>query len=274
MYLFEKKFLASIFFLRTSIQFSTRSPTQIASNGDSSGYATLRKLPISPKACVTNQHQKTAPNIGSMVSSSFRLPPPLTSAANNTTSSPSHESLSSSRTRSLENINSNEKVLPSILSSDISSLIINGDSSTHATHTNKITNLQLLGDTNLSSSTESTNGIPFANENVGTIKQRSPHNQNNLYTSMNTMKRSLPMQFVEQSNTHLSKPSYPITTAIYDNNDRFISTDKVLPSKQLRKSSALSPTQISGRNSSKLTGDTRLQYIEIIKKAKQNKTVR
>jgi hypothetical protein len=68
-----------------------------------------------------------------------------------------------------------------------------------------------LDETNLSSSTESTNGIPFANENIGTIKQRSPFNH---YNTLDTMKRSLPIEFFQQSTT----------TPIYDNNQRF--TDK------------------------------------------------
>ncbi len=189
-----------------------------------------------------------------MATSSFRLPPPLSSTTNNNpNTSPNTESFSSSRTRSLENINSNEeKILPM----DTNPSITNGNSS-HPS--NKLTNLQSLGEANLSSSTESTNGIPFANENVGTIKQRSPHNQNNhLYNpSINTMKRSLPIQFFEQSNTHLLKPTYPMTTAIYDNNERFISTNIVSPNKQLKKPSTLSSTKINGRNSST---DKRLQY--------------
>jgi hypothetical protein len=200
-----------------------------------------------------------------MGTSSFRLPPPLSSTTTNTNSSPSNnESLSSSRTRSLENINSNENILPSTsIEVQTNSSITNGNSSQYTHCSKQLTNLQLLGDANLSSSTESTNGIPFANENVGTIKQRSPHNQNNnLYnTSLDTMKRSLPIQFFEQSNTHLLKTSYPMTTAIYDNNDRFISTNSVSPNKQIRKTSTV-------------TGDQRLQYIEMIKKDKQNKTVK
>jgi hypothetical protein len=161
-----------------------------------------------------------------MATSSFRLPPPLSSTTTtNTNISPNNESLSSSRTRSLENINSNEKKLPIPIDT-------NGN-------TKHINNLQIIGgDANLSSSTESTNGIPFANENVGTIKQRSPHNQNNHFyntsSSLDPMKRSLPIQFFEQSNTHLLKPSYPMTTAIYDNNERFISPRKTLPYKQTK----------------------------------------
>ncbi|CAF0792935.1 unnamed protein product [Adineta steineri] len=261
---------------KPSIQMSHRSPTRVTSNGDSSNYATLRKPPMSPKTSI--HKSKFSSNVSPVGTSSFRLPPPLSSTTanpNSSSSSSNNESLSSIRTRSLENINSNEKTnLPSTslqLDPNLSSTS-NGNSSPYIQHSNKRTNLQLLGDANLSSSTESTNGIPFANENVGTIKQRSPHNQNNnnLYnTSLDTMKRSLPIQFFEQSNTHLLKPSYPMTTAIYDNNDRFIS-----PNKQLRKPINLLPTQINGSNSSTLTGDKRLQYMEILKKDKQNKVVK
>jgi hypothetical protein len=177
-----------------------------------------------------------------MATSSFRLPPPLsstTTTATNSVPSPNNDSLSSSRTRSLENINSDEKKPPSTS--------LPTETNGNSKHSNKTTNLQIIGDANLSSSTESTNGIPFANENVGTIKQRSPHNQNNHFynPSLDPMKRSLPIQFFEQSNTHLLKPSYPMTTtAIYDNNERFIS-----PNKQMRKVSTL-------------TGDQRLQYTQ------------
>jgi len=140
-----------------------------------------------------------------MATSSFRLPPPLSSS---TSTTPNDSTSSSSRTRSLENVNADEKPTSSI---DIQS--------TKHVH---------LDETNLSSSTESTNGLPFANENIGTIKQRSPHNQNsNLYnnnnSSMNSIKRSLPIQFFEQT----IKPSYPLTTAIYDNNERFIQNNHI-----------------------------------------------
>ena len=197
-----------------------------------------------------------------MATSSFRLPPPLSSTSNtNSTHSSTTESLSSSRTRSLENLNTDD---PPTVPIEIHSSRTNGNSTYSS---NKPTNLQLLGDANLSSSTESTNGIPFANENVGTIKQRSPHNQNNhLYnSSINAMKRSLPIQFFEQSNTHLLKPTYPMTTAIYDNNERFIPTNLVSPSKQLRKPTTLSPPQINGRNSSIINAEKRLQYTKIVK---------
>jgi len=132
--------------------------------------------------------------------SSFRLPPPL--------SSPIINCQSSTRTRSLENINSIE--IP--VSSQYSTMIN-------------------LDDTNLSSSTESTNGIPFANENIGTIKQRSLFNN---YNTIDTMKRSLPIQFFQQSTT---------TTPIYDNNERF----------------------------NRQNIDKRSQYIEVFKKDKQIK---
>lgn len=148
-----------------------------------------------------------------MATSSFRLPPPLSSTVNatNTNSNSTNETFSSSRARSLENINAQEKKISQI---DINS----------SQQSTKSPNLQSLDETHhLSSSTESTNGIPFANENVGTIKQRSPHNQtSNLYNpALNPMKRSLPIQFFEQT----IKPSYPLTTAIYDNNERFIANN-------------------------------------------------
>lgn len=199
-----------------------------------------------------------------MGTSSFRLPPPLSSTNNhNNNSSPSNtDALSSSRTRSLENINAAEK-------NPLSACTTNGNSSQYAPRPSKPSNLQSIGDANLSSSTESTNGIPFANENVGTIKQRSPHNHaNNLYnSSLDPMKRSLPIQFFEQSNTHLLKPSYPMTTAIYDNNDRYISTNVASPNKQQQQQQQL-------RKPSTLTNDKRLQYMELISKDKQNKIVK
>lgn len=199
-----------------------------------------------------------------MATSSFRLPPPLSSTTNtNSTLSPNTDSFSSSRTRSLESLNSNEKANIPV---EPHSSLTNGNS-IHSS--NKPTNLQLLGDANLSSSTESTNGLPFANENVGTIKQRSPHNHqnNHLYnSSINAMKRSLPIQFFEQSNTHLLKPTYPMTTAIYDNNERLLATNLVSPSKQqLRKPTTLSPPHINGRNSSTFNAEKRLQYNKIVK---------
>ena len=65
-----------------------------------------------------------------------------------------------------------------------------------------------LLETNLSSSTESTNGIPFANENIGTIKQRSPASH---YSTFDTIKRSLPTEFFQP----------PPPAPIYDNNERY-----------------------------------------------------
>ncbi|CAF0850929.1 unnamed protein product [Adineta ricciae] len=241
---------------KPSIQVAPRSPTRVSSNGDSSNYATLRKPPVSPKGSFNKP--KLTSYASPVGTSSFRLPPPLSSTMNNTNSS-DPDSLSSSRTRSLENINSSEKPHPSSsIQIESNSSFTNGNSSNYNQRPTKPTNLQSLGDANLSSSTESTNNIPFANENVGTIKQRSPHNQgNNLYnSSFDSMKRSLPMQFIEQSNTHLLKPSYAMTTAIYDNNDRYI------------------PNNVNSRKSATLTGEKRLQYIEIMKKDQQNKIVR
>ncbi len=67
---------------------------------DSSTYATLRKPHISPNSLINKQR------IGSTGTyipvSSFRLPPPLSSPVNNS---------QSTRTRSLENINSDEPKL-------------------------------------------------------------------------------------------------------------------------------------------------------------------
>jgi hypothetical protein len=148
-------------------------------------------------------------------------------------------------------------------------------SSQYAQRTNKLTNLQLLDDANLSSSTESTNCLPFANENVGTIKQRSPHNQNVYNSSFDPMKRSLPIQFFEQSNTHLLKTSYPMTTAIYDNNERLLSTSHIKsPNKQARKLSMLTPTQINGNMTSALGNDKHSQYVDMMKNEKQQKLVK
>ena len=121
-------------------------------------------------------------------------------------------------------------------------------------------NLQFLDDTNLSSSTESTNGIPFANENIGTIKQRSPQNHYNTLTvqpSLDTMKRSLPNEFLQPS----------IITPIYDNHERLFPKNTPLLNKQLRKTS-LPREEISSNV------DKRLNYIEVFKKDKQNKLVK
>ena len=132
----------------------------------------FRKPQISP-----NRHR-----IGSsgpyIPTSSFRLPPPLSSSIIST---------SSTRTRSLENLNSDEEKI------QYEPIVINS------------------GEKTLSSSTESTNGIPFANENIGTIKQRSLLNSYNTY---DTMKRSLPIEFIQQSVITTTPP-------IYDNNERF-----------------------------------------------------
>ena len=219
-----------------------------------------------------------------MATTSFRLPPPLSSTSTASHSTSNQESISSSRTRSLENINANEKTSPpnslplnaevSPMNHGYSSQQNDSIASQYAPRTNKMTNLQLLGDANLSSSTESTNGLPFANENVGTIKQRSPYNQNLYNSSLDPMKRSLPIQFFEQSSTHLMKTSYPMSSAIYDNNERLIPTTVSSPSKQTRKLSTLTPAQINGNNPAILTGDKRLQYLEMMKKDRPNKAVK
>ena len=252
----------------------------MTSNGDSSNYATLRKPPMSPKTSLSNKQPRTPSHISPMATTSFRLPPPLSSTSNASQPPSNQDSLSSSRTRSLENINANEKTSPpnSMPLDAEGSPSTNGYSLQHndsissqyAPRTNQMTNLQLLGDANLSSSTESTNGLPFANENVGTIKQRSPYNQNLYNSSLDPMKRSLPIQFFEQSNPHLMKTSYPMSTAIYDNNERLISTNISSP----RKLSTLTPAQINGNNPAILTGEKRLQYLEMMKKDRPNKIVK
>lgn len=201
---------------KSSIQYSHRSPTRI---GESSTYATLRK-PSNPSG-----------------TSSFRLPPPLSST---TVNHSDVVSPSSSRARSLENLNGQEE---------------------KKTNSNE-QYFENLADANLSSSTESTNGIPFANENCGTIKQRSPYNPNIFNSSIDPMKRSLPIQFFEQTNSHLLKTSYPISTAIYDNNDRLI---------PMRKLSTLTPAQINGKSPNSST-DKRLQYFEKSTKIVKNET--
>jgi hypothetical protein len=74
-----------------------------AIDGDSSNYATLRKCQISPKSSINKQ--RTGSSGIYIPTSSFRLPPPLSSSINN------YESISSNRARSLENINGNERKL-------------------------------------------------------------------------------------------------------------------------------------------------------------------
>ena len=277
-------------FSRQPTHYSHRSPTRTTVNGDSSNYATLRKPPMSPKTAVNKQqplsHQRIASNLSPSATSSFRLPPPLSSSLNPSNASPDHESLSSSssRARSLENINANDKQSfssPSAPADTHHSHINNGHSVKHtecvssqyAHRSTKMSNLQVLDDANLSSSTESTNGIPFANENIGTIKQRSPHNHNGtLYnTPVNTMKRSLPVHFFEQSTAHLLKTAYPMSTAIYDNNnERVIASSPLSPGKPLRKT----PTQVIGRISSSITNEKHVPYLEMMKHEKQTKIVK
>ena len=118
-----------------------------------------------------------------------------------------------------------------------------------------MTNLQFLDDMSLSSSTESTNGIPFANENIGTIKQRSLLNRQETY---DTMKRSLPMEFFQQS---------PKAVPIYDNNEEMIRRDTPSP---IKKSSLAT----NGHDLSVSTIDKRSHYIEAFNKDKQNRTIR
>jgi len=75
--------------------------------GDSSTYATLRKPQISPNSLINKQR---AGSSGTCIpTSSFRLPPPLSSPIINSSTNNSQ----STRTCSLENINSNERKLDS-----------------------------------------------------------------------------------------------------------------------------------------------------------------
>ena len=79
------------------------------------------------------------------------------------------------------------------------------------------------------------------------------------------MKRSLPMEFFQQSNIH------SITTApIYDNNERFSRKNTPSPNKQIRKGSL----STNGRDISATNTEKRSQFIEVLKNDKQNKPVK
>ncbi|CAF1239104.1 unnamed protein product [Rotaria sordida] len=223
-------------------------------NDDSSTYATLRKSQFSPNSLTNKQRIRSS---GSYIPTlSFRLPPPLSSTIINS----SVDNYQTNRTRSLENIHTNGRKL------DTNHNQYESISSPCDQHSTIINNLQLLNDINLSSSTESTNYIPFANENIGTIKQRSPIDYYNTLTikqsSFDTMKRSLPNEFFQQSKT-----------PIYDNNEHFIHTNTILPYKQIKKLS-LPTTDRDISSSSSSNTDKHLQYIEISKKNKDNKLIK
>ncbi|CAF2402053.1 unnamed protein product [Rotaria sp. Silwood2] len=227
------------------------------SNGDSSPYATLRKPQFSPNSLTNKQRIGSS---GTYIPTlSFRLPPPLSSTIINSSIN-NYQSMGSNRTRSLESIHTKERKL------DINHNQRESIPSQCAQHSTIINNnLQLLHDINLSSSTESTNCIPFANENIGTIKQRSPidhYNTLKVKQSFDTIKRSLPIEFFQQSNIHSMT-----TTPIYDNNEHFIHKTKISPCKQIKKTS-LTATE---REASSSNTDKHLQYIEMSKKNKENK---
>lgn len=246
---------------------------------------------MSPKAMAvkSQQQQRQTTNGSPMATSSFRLPPPLSSTNPLTNPTLNQDSLSSSRTRSLENLNGNETI-PSkneqssnqtrtapININSINQQQSESNNPQYVQRNLKLTNLHTFGDEDLSSSTESTSALPFANENVGTIKQRSPHNPNN-FNTFDSMKRSLPLQFFEQSAANLIKPSYPLaTTPIYDNNDRLITNSLTSPTKQFRKLTNGNGCPTNG-NSSTLIATTnnekRLQYFDFINKDKSNKVVK
>ncbi|CAF0933695.1 unnamed protein product [Adineta steineri] len=230
-----------------------KSCLRLTTKGNSSNYATIRQSQFS-----SNNKQRIGSSGTYIPISSFRLPPPLSASIINS-SLHNYDSISSNRTRSLENINSNKRELDrndnhyeTILSNYAQPSII-------------VNNLQLLDDINLSSSAESINGIPFANENMGTIKQRSPSTHYNTLTGQqayDTMKRSLPMEFFQQSTTY---PLTATTIPIYDNNDEFTHKNS-----STRKSSL----QINGHDLSLSNTDKRSHYTEVFPNDKQNKIVK
>ncbi|CAF0799343.1 unnamed protein product, partial [Didymodactylos carnosus] len=192
-----------------------------------------------------------------------------------TTSTPKHHNTSLSHSSSNQNGTNHNKLSPSQSSSP--QCRRTNSSSSHQQQQNYLSNLQVL--CNLSSSTES-NCIPFANENIGTIKQRSTINGNDDKVSSfnpsaensSTIKRSLPIEFFEQrTSINILKPSYPITTAIYDNNERYCASPTKLRSLK-------SPSLKNGNGRTVINEqEKRLQYIEMLKKEKeehQNKSQR
>ncbi|CAF4591219.1 unnamed protein product, partial [Rotaria magnacalcarata] len=86
---------------------------------------------------------------------SFRLPPPLSSAVMNSSTN-NFQPISTSRTRSLENINMNQRKLEAHINQ------YESVTSQYAQISSMMNNLGSNNDTNLSSSTDSTNCIPFA----------------------------------------------------------------------------------------------------------------
>ncbi|CAF0769081.1 unnamed protein product [Adineta ricciae] len=211
-------------------------------NGESGTSTTLRKYQVSPNSLTNKQRAGTY-----LPPSSFRLPPPLSSSIMNS-SVHNYESIPSSRARSLENIISTDRTLDIYDPHHQYQPVV-------PQYVPTMTNLQFLDNMSLSSSSESTNGIPFANENIGTIKQRSLLNSQDTY---DTMKRSLPMEFFQQS---------PKTVPIYDNNEEMIRHDTPSPIKN-------SSLPTNGHELSVSTIDKRSHYIEAFNKDKQNRTIR
>jgi hypothetical protein len=80
------------------------------SGGDSSTYATLRKPHCSPNSLISSKQRNGSAGTYTPALS-FRLPPPLSSAIMNSSSNNYQQPISTSRTRSLENINMNQRKL-------------------------------------------------------------------------------------------------------------------------------------------------------------------
>ncbi|CAF4129524.1 unnamed protein product [Rotaria socialis] len=229
-------------------------------NGDSSAYATLRKPHCSPNSLISSKQCNGSAGTH-MPALSFRLPPPLSSAVMNSSTN-NYQPMSTSRTRSLENINMNQRKLEAHISQ------YEPVTSQYAQISPMMNNLGSNNDTNLSSSTDSTNCIPFANENMGTIKQRSSVNHYNALTvkqPFDTMKRGLPIDFFQPATIHAIT-----TTPIYDNNERCTRKTPISPYRQIRKPSLIT----NERDILSVNTDENLQFIETSKKTTDNKTVK
>ncbi|CAF2182909.1 unnamed protein product [Rotaria magnacalcarata] len=229
-------------------------------NGDSSAYATLRKPHCSPNSLMSSKQRNGSAGTY-MPALSFRLPPPLSSAVMNSSTN-NFQPISTSRTRSLENINMNQRKLEAHINQ------YESVTSQYAQISSMMNNLGSNNDTNLSSSTDSTNCIPFANENMGTIKQRSLVNHYDTLTvkqPFDTMKRGLPVDFFQPATIHAIT-----TTAIYDSNECCTRKTSNSPHKQILKPSLIT----NERDILSVNTDENLQFIETSKKTTDNKTVK
>ncbi|CAF3953812.1 unnamed protein product, partial [Rotaria magnacalcarata] len=229
-------------------------------NGDSSAYATLRKPHCSPNSLMSSKQRNGSAGTY-MPALSFRLPPPLSSAVMNSSTN-NFQPISTSRTRSLENINMNQRKLEAHINQ------YESVTSQYAQISSMMNNLGSNNDTNLSSSTDSTNCIPFANENMGTIKQRSLVNHYDTLTvkqPFDTMKRGLPIDFFQPATIHAIT-----TTAIYDSNECCTRKTSNSPHKQILKPSLIT----NERDILSVNTDENLQFIETSKKTTDNKTVK